>query len=166
MKYISFYFIKCVFYVFCSFFLSMPAKDTLAQQNDNATKKQVVSVEANSQVSVEEDSKETYGELWSGKLYTSTYRAGVCTSKEGKMRGVLLLKLSNGQVDVYHFYGSKDGQNIMYLYHNYGHRFVGHYVNDREVAGEITLKNGFSVKLTGQRTQNVLLTERCGPLAE
>ncbi len=162
MKHISFLFIKCAFCVFYFFSLSMPGSLALAQQEDNATQKQDVVTE----VTAAESPVEIYGELWSGKLYTSTYMAGVCTSDTGKMHGVLLLKLANGQTDVYHFYGSKDVQNMLYLYHNSGHRFEGNYVNDREVTGKITLENGFSVELTGQREQHVRLTEKCGPLVE
>ncbi len=107
-----------------------------------------------------------YGELWTGKLYSSTYRAGSCRAADGKMQGVLLLKLENGQIDVYHFYGNIDPLGVIRLHHHSGNRFEGNFVNEEEVKGKVTLANGFSMSLSGKRHQNVELTETCRPLPE
>ncbi len=64
-------------------------------------------------------------ELWSGKLYTSTYTAGACINADGSVRGVLLLRLKNGKIDRYTFTGNKDAQGVFHLEHNSGHTFTG-----------------------------------------
>ena len=45
-------------------------------------------------------------ELWTGDVLTASFRMGMCFAADGKLRGVVLLRSSNGQVDVYHVYGS------------------------------------------------------------
>lgn len=108
---------------------------------------------------------QTSRELWSGSLYTSTYRAGVCLDPDGAVRGVLLVRTMNGAVDPYHFYGTfKDG--IVRASHGSGHSFEGSFSSDKEVTGTITLKGGRKVTLTGKRQKNVTLTETCRPLPE
>lgn len=104
-------------------------------------------------------------ELWTGSLYSSTYRAGVCLGTDGKARGVLLLRVSPEKVDVYHFNGEY-GEGGIKLRHSSGHVFKGRVDDPHEVTGTITLKNGFNIKLKGARTHDVELTETCRPLPE
>lgn len=104
-------------------------------------------------------------ELWSGSLYTSTYRAGACIDHEGKVRGVLLLRTMSGKTDTYHFDGTLEDGTIR-ASHNSGHRFKGTFPSTEEVKGTITLKSGRSIKLTGKRELNVPLTESCRPLPQ
>lgn len=105
-------------------------------------------------------------ELWTGSLYTSTFRVGLCFSAQGKVRGVLHLHLANGQVDVYHFEGSvKD--NAIEASHPSGHKFKGRLSAPDKVEGTISLKNGMKIKLEGKRVQDVpLASEDCAPLPE
>ena len=102
-------------------------------------------------------------EVWSGKLYSSTYRAGVCLGEDGGLRGVLYLRTSSGQVDTYHFIGRHDQGRVLARHHS-GHEFQGQLDNNTEVSGTIILSNGFKIKLTGQREAQAQLTENCGPL--
>lgn len=105
-------------------------------------------------------------ELWSGSLYTSSYRAGVCIDPEsGKVRGVLLLRTMGGQVDTYHFWGSMDNGDIR-ASHSSGHNFQGRFISGEAVTGTITLKSGRNIELTGTRTQNAPLTDTCRPLPD
>lgn len=104
-------------------------------------------------------------ELWSGDLYTSTYRAGVCIAPDGKVRGVLLLRTMGGKTDTYHFFGNlEDG--IVRATHGSGHSFRGSFPAADVIQGTITLKSGRSITLTGKREQGVELTESCRPLPE
>lgn len=105
-------------------------------------------------------------ELWTGSLYTSTFRVGLCFSAQGKVRGVLHLRLANGQVDVYHFEGSvKD--NAIEASHSSGHRFKGRLSAPDKVEGTISLKNGMKIKLEGKRVQDVpLASGDCAPLPD
>lgn len=104
-------------------------------------------------------------ELWTGKIYASTYRAGVCLKKNGTVWGVLLLTVPSGKVDVYHFYGRHENGRVS-AKHTSGHTFEGQLENEQMVSGTIRLKSGFTVDLKGQRTHNVELTETCRPLPE
>ncbi len=106
------------------------------------------------------------GEKWTGSIYTSTFEAGACFFPDGRVRGVLLVKLSNGQVDTYHFQGTMENDGTIITTHKSGHRFVGKFVDETNISGKVTLSNGFSTTLDGKRLQNVHLNERCGPIAE
>lgn len=102
-------------------------------------------------------------ELWTGKLYSSTFRAGVCVNAEGDVRGVLLLRLKSGKVDIYHFEGKMTGDEIT-ARHSSGHKFRGNLTGGDAVAGEITLKNGMRLEMRGRRTHGVPLAEdTCRP---
>ncbi len=105
-------------------------------------------------------------ELWTGSLYSSTYKVGLCISPTNTVRGVLHLRLKNGQVDVYHFYGHINEKGVITVTHNDGHRFEGYFKDARTVLGKITLRNGFSMKLSGERMRDASLTKSCGPLPE
>ncbi len=108
---------------------------------------------------------ETIGELWTGSLYSSTYKAGVCIASDGAVRGVLHLRLKGGQVDTYHFYGQQSADGRIKAKHSSGHRFEGYFINDHIIKGNVRTKGGFSVKLEGKREQGVVLTDSCGPVS-
>ncbi|MGN0009129.1 MAG: hypothetical protein ACI33N_05695 [Desulfovibrionaceae bacterium] len=97
-------------------------------------------------------------EVWTGSLYSSTFRAGVCTRPDGSMRGVLLLQLANGDVDVYHVHGKKHGDELQAT-HPSGHSFRGSLDSPTAVQGVISLKNGMNISLRGRRWQQAALPE-------
>lgn len=103
-------------------------------------------------------------ELWTGSLYSSTYRVGLCFSADGSVRGVVHLRLYNGKVDVYHIVGSVRNNEIQ-ARHSSGHTFKGRLVSANKVEGVIKLKSGMKVHLEGTRTHDVpLAPENCAPL--
>ena len=105
-------------------------------------------------------------ELWTGGLYSSTYRVGVCFSAQGKVRGVVHLRLYNGKVDVYHIEGEVKNNEIV-AHHSSGHSFKGHLLSSDAVEGDISLKNGMKVHLEGKRTHDASLApEDCAPLPQ
>lgn len=105
-------------------------------------------------------------ELWTGRIYTSTYRVGICFQPEGELRGVLLLRLTTGKEDVYHIFGRMDA-GVLTARHTSGHSFRGHFDDDEHVSGEITLKSGRIVRLAGQRHHHAPLSvDTCRPLEE
>ncbi|QCC85254.1 hypothetical protein DDIC_05070 [Desulfovibrio desulfuricans] len=105
-------------------------------------------------------------ELWTGSLYSSTYRVGVCFSAQGKVRGVVHLRLYNGKVDVYHIDGTVLNNEIE-AHHSSGHKFKGRLVSADAVEGVISLKNGMNVRLEGKRTHDApLAPEDCAPLPQ
>ena len=105
-------------------------------------------------------------ELWTGSLYSSTYRVGVCFSADGKVRGVVHLRLYNGKVDVYHIDGTVQNNDIE-AHHSSGHKFKGRLVSADKVEGVISLKNGMNIKLEGKRAHDVeLVPEDCAPLPQ
>ena len=105
-------------------------------------------------------------ELWTGSLYSSTYRVGVCISAQGTVRGVVQLRLYNGKVDVYHIDGTVLNNDIE-AHHSSGHKFKGRLVSADSVEGVISLKNGMNVRLEGKRAHGVeLAPEDCAPLPQ
>lgn len=105
-------------------------------------------------------------ELWTGALYTSTYRVGVCVSANGAVRGALLLRLADGQIDEYHFSGTVKNNHIE-ARHSSGHQFSGRLVSRERVEGRISLKNGMNIFLEGKRSLDVPLNyDDCSPLPE
>ena len=105
-------------------------------------------------------------ELWTGSLYSSTYRVGVCVSAQGNVRGVVHLRLYNGKVDVYHIDGTVQNNEIE-AHHSSGHKFKGRLVTADTVEGVISLKNGMNIKLEGNRAHDVeLAPEDCAPLPQ
>lgn len=105
-------------------------------------------------------------ELWTGSLYSSTYRVGVCFSAQGKVRGVVHLRLYNGKVDVYHIDGTVQNNDIE-AHHSSGHKFKGRLASADTVEGVISLKNGMNIKLEGNRAHDVeLAPEDCAPLPQ
>ena len=105
-------------------------------------------------------------ELWTGSLYSSTYRVGVCVSAQGAVRGVVHLRLYNGKVDVYHIDGTVRNNDIE-AHHSSGHSFKGRLASADKVEGVISLKNGMNVRLEGKRTHDApLAPEDCAPLPQ
>ena len=105
-------------------------------------------------------------ELWTGSLYSSTYRVGVCISAQGTVRGVVQLRLYNGKVDVYHIDGTVRNNDIE-AHHSSGHSFKGRLASADKVEGVISLKNGMNVRLEGKRAHDVeLAPEDCAPLPQ
>lgn len=105
-------------------------------------------------------------ELWTGSLYSSTYRVGVCVSAQGTVRGVVHLRLYNGKVDVYHIDGTVRNNDIE-AHHSSGHSFKGRLASADKVEGVISLKNGMSIRLEGKRTHDApLAPEDCAPLPQ
>ena len=105
-------------------------------------------------------------ELWTGALYSSTYRVGVCVSAQGTVRGVVHLRLYNGKVDVYHIDGTVRNNEIE-AHHSSGHTFKGRLASADKIEGVISLKNGMNVRLEGKRTHDVQLApEDCAPLPQ
>lgn len=103
-------------------------------------------------------------EIWSGSLYSSTYRAGLCIAADGKVRGVLHLRLSDGKIDEYHFYGHIKDDRIE-VSHSSGHVFKGRLMARDVVEGDVSLKNGMTVHLKGKRSHDVRLAPtNCAPL--
>ncbi|MBQ3059572.1 MAG: hypothetical protein IJD16_04575 [Desulfovibrio sp.] len=105
-------------------------------------------------------------ELWTGSLYTSNYRAGVCFAADGRVRGVLHLRLADGKTSVYHFYGhSHNGQ--IEVSHSSGHVFKGYLASQDAVEGQVRLKNGMKVRMEGKRIHDArLAAPNCAPLPE
>lgn len=105
-------------------------------------------------------------ELWTGSLYSSTYRVGLCFSAQGKVRGVVQLRLYNGKVDVYHIDGTVQNNDVE-AHHSSGHKFKGRLASADTVEGVISLKNGMNIKLEGKRAHDVQLApEDCAPLPQ
>ncbi|WP_241160201.1 hypothetical protein [Desulfovibrio sp. ZJ369] len=104
-------------------------------------------------------------ELWTGSLYSSTFRAALCFSAQGAVRGVLHLRLANGKTDVYHIVGTVKNNEIQ-ASHSSGHTFRGRLLASDKVQGVISLKNGMKIKVDGKRLQDVPVTEDCAPLPQ
>ena len=125
-----------------------------------------VSVPTSAQESAASGSPVEVRELWTGSLYSSTYRVGVCVSSQGKVRGVVQLRLYNGKVDVYHIDGTVQNNDIE-AHHSSGHKFKGRLVSADTVEGVISLKNGMNVRLEGKRVHDVeLAPEDCAPMPQ
>ena len=116
-------------------------------------------------LSLAEEKAETWRtELWSGSIYTSTFKCGFCFSQNGKARGVLQLKTFYGQVDTYHLYGTIKNNKVD-LRHSSGHHVQGEILSDQAVKGSITLGTGRTIDFKGQRKQGVRLAKSdCAPL--
>lgn len=105
-------------------------------------------------------------ELWDGKVLTATFRAGMCFEPDGQTRGVLLLRHSNGNQDVYHLYG-RISRGEFELSHGSGHVFKGRLISRDAMEGKVKLANGISLSLKGARHRDApLLAKDCAPLPE
>jgi hypothetical protein len=99
-------------------------------------------------------------ELWTGSLYSSTYRAGICIKSNGDVYGALYLRQANGAVDRYTISGKVDGERIT-ARHNSGHEFKGRFVSEETVQGELTLKNGRTLNVRASRAPEPEVDEFC-----
>lgn len=105
-------------------------------------------------------------ELWTGSLYSSSYRAGLCIAPNGDVRGVLHLELASGEVSVYHFYG-KVRQGRIEVSHSSGHVFKGQLASENAVEGVVRLRNGMRIRMEGRRVHGVRLAPaNCAPLPQ
>lgn len=103
-------------------------------------------------------------ELWTGSMFTSTMRIGICFFDGDKLRGVVHLRQRNGAVDVYHIYGGVHGEEF-WARHGSGHTFTGRLVSDDVVDVRIRLKNGMRLRMEGRREHYARLAEDdCAPL--
>ena len=99
-------------------------------------------------------------ELWTGRLYTSTYRAGICINDRGALRGAVYLRQLGGAVDRYTVSGTVEDGRVT-ARHGSGHVFQGYFVSESEVEGELTLKNGRKLRVLAARGQNAEVDEDC-----
>jgi hypothetical protein len=98
-------------------------------------------------------------ELWTGSLYSSTYRAGICIRSNGDVYGALYLRQAGGAVDRYTISGKVEGDRIT-ARHNSGHEFKGRFVGDT-VQGELTLKSGHKLDVRALRGPEPEVDEFC-----
>jgi len=103
---------------------------------------------------------EEHRELWTGSLYSSTYRAGICIKSNGDVYGALYLRQANGAVDRYTISGKVDGDRITARHHS-GHEFQGRFVSEDTVRGELTLKNGHKLHVRASRGPEPEVDEFC-----
>jgi hypothetical protein len=111
-------------------------------------------------VSSSASSGEERRELWTGSLYTSTYRAGVCIKSDGEVYGALYLRQANGEVDRYTITGKVDGEHITARHHS-GHEFKGRFVSEDTVQGKRALKNGHKLDVRAARGPEPEVDEFC-----
>lgn len=102
-------------------------------------------------------------ELWTGTIYTASYRVAVCVRPDGALRGVLYLRGYTGNVDVYHIHGHVTGNRVE-ASHSSGHHFTGRLDGGDAVTGTIRLKSGMSINLKGHRRKGVPVTPDCAPM--
>jgi hypothetical protein len=101
-------------------------------------------------------------ELWTGSMYTSTYRAGICIGAGGDLRGMLYLRRADGVVDRYTVFGKVAGEDVT-AGHSSGHVFMGRFVSPELVQGELTLKNGHRMNVRAARSHTAEMDEDCRP---
>ncbi|MDR0239357.1 MAG: hypothetical protein LBI88_03875 [Deltaproteobacteria bacterium] len=99
-------------------------------------------------------------ELWTGSMYSSTYRAGICITSSGDVYGALYLRQAGGAVDRYTLSGKVDGERIT-VRHNSGHEFRGRFISEDTVQGELTLKNGHKMNVRAMRGPEPEVDEFC-----
>ena len=99
-------------------------------------------------------------ELWTGSMYSSTYRAGVCIKSNGDVYGALYLRLANGAVDRYTITGKVDGDRVTARHYS-GHEFKGRFVSEETVQGELKLKNGHTLNVLAVRGPEPEVDEFC-----
>ena len=99
-------------------------------------------------------------ELWTGSLYSATYRAGICIRSNGDVYGALYLRQAGGAVDRYTISGKVEGDRIT-ARHNSGHEFKGRFVSGDTVQGELTLKSGHKLEVRALRGPEPEVDEFC-----
>ncbi|MDO5537870.1 MAG: hypothetical protein Q4F72_10130 [Desulfovibrionaceae bacterium] len=102
-------------------------------------------------------------ELWSGTVLSATFRAGICTRRDGAVRGVFLLTHKSGDTDVYHIYGSRvDGE--VQARHASGHVFRARVDGNGALTGTVRIKNRIKLTMKGTSRSGVPLSDDCAPL--
>ena len=105
-------------------------------------------------------------ELWTGKILTATFRAGMCFRKDGYAKGVFILRHKSGAEDVYHVKGRWQGDEF-YLEHGSGHTFSGSFQGEGKIKGKARLRQGISLGMSGERRLNApLVAHDCAPLKQ
>jgi hypothetical protein len=99
-------------------------------------------------------------ELWTGSLYSSTYRAGICIKGNGEVYGALYLRQAGGDIDRYTLSGKVEGER-MTLRHHSGHEFKGRFTSGDRVQGELTLKSGHTIEVRALRGPEPEVDEFC-----
>lgn len=99
-------------------------------------------------------------EIWTGSLYSSTYRAGICINAHGDLRGAVYLRQITGAVDRYTVSGKVEDDRITAAHHS-GHEFRGRFASPDSVRGELKLKNGRTLEVRAARSQNAEVDESC-----
>jgi len=99
-------------------------------------------------------------ELWTGSLYSSTYRAGICIKSNGEVYGALYLRQITGAVDRYTISGRAEGERITARHYS-GHEFRGRFVSRDRLQGELTLKNGHKLEVRASRGPEPEVDELC-----
>jgi len=99
-------------------------------------------------------------ELWTGSLFSSTYRAGICIKDNGDVYGALYLRQANGAVDRYSISGRIDGDRIAARHHS-GHEFEGRFISKDRVQGRLTLKSGHKLNVRALRAPEPEVDEYC-----
>jgi len=103
---------------------------------------------------------EEHRELWTGRMYSSTYRAGICIKSNGEVYGALFLRQASGAVDRYTLSGKVDGKRIS-VRHSSGHVFQGVFTSKNTVEGELVLKNGHKMRVRALRGPEPEVDESC-----
>ena len=99
-------------------------------------------------------------ELWTGSLYSSTFRAGICIKSNGDIYGAVYLRQAGGAVDRYTISGKVDGDGITARHHS-GHEFKGYFASGDTVQGDLTLKNGHKLNVRALRGPEPEVDEFC-----
>lgn len=97
-------------------------------------------------------------EVWVGTLYSSSFRIGICLKRDSKVSGVLYLKHSGEENDVYHMEGSWNSNELTATHHS-GHSLQALMHNDGTVTGKISLKKGLRFSFEGKRIEKATLKE-------
>ncbi len=96
-------------------------------------------------------------------MLSATFKAGICTRPGNGVRGVFLLTHKNGDTDVYHVYGYREG-GFVEVRHASGHIFKARVEPDGTLEGKARIRNRVSLTLKGKSTPGVQLTDDCAPL--
>jgi hypothetical protein len=110
----------------------------------------------NSHASPDEERRE----LWTGRLYSSTYRAGICIKSDGEVYGAVYLRQVGGAVDRYTISGQVEGERITARDYS-GHEFKGRVDSKATVRGKLTLSNGHKLNVRALRGPEPEVDEFC-----
>lgn len=102
-------------------------------------------------------------EDWTGSVFTSTFRAGICVDPErGSARATLLLRTRSGDVDEYHFFGTLEGTR-MRMTHSSGHVFEGGTCDGGRAHGRVRMRGGMRVSLDAACAPAGHVRDDCAP---